>query len=346
MFRANKSDLFLKKPNNQAFTIVELLVVIVVIGILAAITIVSYSGISTRARVSSLQSDLTNSSKLLKMFYIDNGMYPSTISTDCTTTPTTTTNLCLKPSNGTDFTATPYSSSTPSSFTLTATNGDLVYYITEDSSPTAGVSTPSNLATTDPANWIQVGTQVWAKYNLNVGTRIAGISNQTNNGGTNIVEKYCYGDTDAGCTDTDTNGIPYGALYQWDEAMKYVTTEGVQGICPTGSHIPSDNDWKILELQLGMAPGSAEGQVDAADWRGTDQGTQLKSGGASGLNLPLAGSRRTNDGSFRSLSSRAYSWSSSESSNNAWIRGLSSSYATVDRDTGKTDGFSVRCIGN
>ncbi len=332
----------MSKINNHAFTIVELLVVIVVIGILAAITIVSYSGISTRAKVASLQSDLTNSSKALKMFYVDNGYYPSTISTNCTITPTTTTNLCLKPSNGTDFTATPYSSSTPSSFTLTATNGTLVYYITEDSSPTAGVSTPSNLATIDPANWIQIGTQVWGKYNLNVGTRIAGASEQIDNPGANIVEKYCYDDTDAGCTNTDGNGIPYGALYQWDEAMGYSITEKAQGICPSGSHIPSDAEWQTLEVHLGMDAGIA----NTTGWRGTDQGTKLKSGGASGLNMPLAGNRNS-VGSFNYLSSYADLWSSSESGSSAWGRTLDSGDAAVYRDTdGKAGGFSVRCLGN
>ncbi len=328
---------------SRAFTIVELLVVIVVIGILAAITIVSYSGITTRARVASLQSDLSNSAQQLKMFYVDNGIYPATISTNCTTNPTTATNLCLKPSNGTDFTATPYSRSTPSSFTLTATNGDLVYSITEDSSPTAGAPTPSNLATTDPDNWIQIGTQVWAKYNLNVGTRIAGASEQTNNGGTNVVEKYCYGDTDAGCTNTDGNGMPYGALYQWNEAMGYSTTEKAQGICPADSHVPSDNEWKILEVQLGMTQIQAD--IDIA-WRGTDQGAKLKSGGISGLSIPLAGLRTTGS-SFDNLSSYATLWSSSESSTSARTRTLSSGYDTVYRYAeGKAFGFSVRCLGN
>ncbi|MDB5165339.1 MAG: Fimbrial protein, partial [Candidatus Saccharibacteria bacterium] len=43
----------------RGFTIVELLIVIVVIGILAAITIVAYNGIQNRARVSSVNSALT-----------------------------------------------------------------------------------------------------------------------------------------------------------------------------------------------------------------------------------------------------------------------------------------------
>ncbi len=339
----------LKNKNSkklQAFTIIELLVVIVVIGILAAITIVSYSGITTRAKAVSLQSDLTNASKQLKMFYIDNGIYPATISTDCAINPTTTTNLCLKPSSDNNYISTPYSRPTPESFILTATNGPQIYYVTESSAPTAGAYTAPNLATTDPANWIQVGTQVWAKYNLNVGTRIAGATNQINNPGTNIVEKYCYGDTDAGCTNTDANGIPYGAFYQWDEAMGYSTAEKAQGICPAGSHIPSDVEWQVLEVQLGMAPGSDVGQVNNTGWRGTTQGIQLKSGGTSGLNIPLAGFRN-NGGSFYDISEYAGLWSSSESGVNPWVRDLYYAQADVGRALDvKASGYSVRCIGN
>ena len=79
----------------KGFTIVELLVVIVVIGILAAITIVSYTGISQKATVASLTSDLTNASKQLKLFQVDNSNYPTTI--DCTI-PDSTTNECIKSS--------------------------------------------------------------------------------------------------------------------------------------------------------------------------------------------------------------------------------------------------------
>ncbi|MGB4420840.1 MAG: prepilin-type N-terminal cleavage/methylation domain-containing protein, partial [Candidatus Saccharimonadales bacterium] len=59
------------------FTIVELLVVIVVIGILAAITVVSYTGISQKAIAVSLQSDLASAKKKLQMYYTDYGSYPT-----------------------------------------------------------------------------------------------------------------------------------------------------------------------------------------------------------------------------------------------------------------------------
>ena len=60
------------------FTIVELLIVIVVIGILAAITIVSFNGVTSKANVSKSQSDLKNMQKLIEMYKVDNGTYPNT----------------------------------------------------------------------------------------------------------------------------------------------------------------------------------------------------------------------------------------------------------------------------
>jgi len=179
-------------------------------------------------------------------------------------------------------------------------------------------------------NTLLVGTQCWMATNLRVGTRIAGASNQTNN---STIEKYCYADNDANCT-------TYGALYQWEEAMQYLTTEGARGICPAGWHIPTDSNWKTLEMQLGMT----QAQADATGWRGTDQGTKLKEGGSSGLNFPLAGYRDT-DGTFSTLSTYAYVWSSSQGAASAWSRYLNSGYAAVNRDAvSKAYGFSVRCL--
>ncbi len=67
-----------KTKRTPGFTIVELLIVTVVIGILAAITIVAYSGIQDRARFSKEQSDLSSIHKAIQMYYVDNGRYPVT----------------------------------------------------------------------------------------------------------------------------------------------------------------------------------------------------------------------------------------------------------------------------
>ena len=57
------------------FTIVELLIVIVVIAILAAITIVAYNGIQQRARDTQRKSDIANIAKALKLYAVDKGDY-------------------------------------------------------------------------------------------------------------------------------------------------------------------------------------------------------------------------------------------------------------------------------
>ena len=65
------------KQHSSGFTIVELLIVIVIIGILAAITIVAYNGIQDRARVSSLQSTLTNIGKMAQVYQTADGSFPA-----------------------------------------------------------------------------------------------------------------------------------------------------------------------------------------------------------------------------------------------------------------------------
>ncbi len=207
-------------------------------------------------------------------------------------------------------------------------------------------------------NTVLIGTQCWLKQNLRTGTKITSctngyvgvcttggdtVQNQTNN---SIIEKYCYSDTDANCT-TD------GGLYQWAEAMQYKDgcsnttslqpTEPVQGICPTGWHIPTDAQQYTLENYLKDGANSC---VSArTGWDCDTAGTKLKVGGASGFEGVLAGYRNT-DGSFYNRFTNAYLWSSSQyDASVAWRRLLYSGYSTVYRYYyNKAHGFSVRCL--
>lgn len=65
--------------SRTGFTIVELLIVVVVIAILAAMTIVSFSGIQQRAQLTSLKSELTNAAKAMEIANVDSGTYPAVL---------------------------------------------------------------------------------------------------------------------------------------------------------------------------------------------------------------------------------------------------------------------------
>lgn len=77
----------LKKRAQQGFTIVELLIVIVVIGILAALVITTYNGIQQKARNTERITDLKAMQGQLEAYYAQNGNYPSL--TEMNTQPTT-----------------------------------------------------------------------------------------------------------------------------------------------------------------------------------------------------------------------------------------------------------------
>lgn len=65
------------KQQQHGFTLVELLIVIVVVAILAAISVVAYNGIQERARDSQRANDIKAIAQALEMYYLDNGRYPN-----------------------------------------------------------------------------------------------------------------------------------------------------------------------------------------------------------------------------------------------------------------------------
>lgn len=130
-----------RQRHNHGFTIVELLVVIVVIGILAAITIVAYTGISQKAVASSLQSDLTNASQQIKLFQVDNSAFPT--ANNCPSPGGT--EICLKASGGTVYVYTSTNTTNPQSFALTATKSGTSYIIASNTTPAQISANPTNL---------------------------------------------------------------------------------------------------------------------------------------------------------------------------------------------------------
>jgi uncharacterized protein (TIGR02145 family) len=186
----------------------------------------------------------------------------------------------------------------------------------------------------------QCGTQVWTCANLNVGTMISSTTGgnlQTNNG---TVEKYCYNNVASNCD-------IYGGLYEWDETMSYASAVncdpcgpttghgGVQGICPSGYHLPSYAEWDRYISCIGANAGEkmkASGPV----WDGTN---------TSGFTAIMSPYRYSPDGTFHD-DHDTHIWTTSETpEKSGWCLWLTTG-DTQAHIPGcfKADGMSVRCL--
>ena len=152
----------------------------------------------------------------------------------------------------------------------------------------------------------------------------------------------------------------YGALYTWASAMNLesgpdTVRDRIQGVCPTGWHLPSDEDWKRLELVLGMD----ELWLDSLGWRGTNEGGKLKETGYQHWNSPNLGASnesgfralpagyRHKGGEFRYLRYDAYFWSATQADSGfAYARAVNTYHEQVMRHNvyNKEHGFSIRCV--
>lgn len=222
-----------------------------------------------------------------------------------------------------------------------ATSNQIVMSVLTMGFPCPG--TPSISFGGQTYNTVQIGSQCWLKENLNIGTRKASNSNQTNNG---TIEKYCFENTEANCD-------VYGGLYQWSEMMSYSTTPGVQGICPTGWHVPTDVEWCTVTTYLdatvncaatgfsGTNAGGKMKEIGTAHWASPNTGA-TNSSGFTGLPVGL----RMTNGGFYPAGIYCHFWSSTAySTTNAWYLHLLNTRADLLRgnDT-KLYGFSVRCL--
>jgi len=110
----------------KAFSIIELLVVIVIIGILASLVVAGYGFVARNAVNTTIQNDLTNASEQLEVFNYQNKVYPQTI--NCSI-PNSTTNLCIKAGTGNTFTYSIDNSANPKGYCFSIKNGSTSYYM-------------------------------------------------------------------------------------------------------------------------------------------------------------------------------------------------------------------------
>ena len=122
---------------SKGFTIVELLIVVVVIAILAAITIVAYNGITERSRASQAQSNLSQALKKIKSFAATEGTESFPTSVTACPSPSST-ELCLSSGVSGTVTYAVSNSSATKSFCLSVLAGSVRYYVDESGSVLPG----------------------------------------------------------------------------------------------------------------------------------------------------------------------------------------------------------------
>jgi len=166
---------------------------------------------------------------------------------------------------------------------------------------------------------IQIGSMTWMAENLRVTRDKDGFPLQT----------YCYTDKVSKCEE-------FGHLYPWENALK---------ASPEGWRLPTSEDWKKLEIELGMDPDDAL----SFGWRGTDQGAQLKEGGSSGFDAMLSGYKDGIvlwDGRYFDIGYFGAFWSATEYDSLKSVAYFV--YVTYDNvykgSYDKTAALSIRCV--
>ena len=206
---------------------------------------------------------------------------------------------------------------------------------------------------------VQIGDQVWMAENLRSiiysdGSPIPLIEDAALWEVQFGTSAYCWYDNNT------SNQYTYGALYNYyaimnGEQSSDQNPSGVQGVCPSGWHLPSDDEWKQLEIYLGMT----QNEADNLGWRGTNEGSKL----AGSLDLWIGSGDLTESSEFESsefsavpaghrnpdfiisdfadLGSGASWWSATDS----YAREIQIPNSTIYRNSfDPLYGFAVRCV--
>lgn len=198
---------------------------------------------------------------------------------------------------------------------------------------------------------ITIGEQVWLAENLAYLPSV----NEPESGSYSEPHYYVHGyeGTSVGEAKTTKNFTTYGVLYNWPAAME---------AAPDGWHLPTDEEWKELEIFLGMEPEIA----DEISFRGTNQGSKLAGNAdlwpdgilieneafnSTGFMALPGGYRLENDKLPMNFLGYGYEgkwWASSgvfHDTTNAWVRELWGNYSNIYRLTERKDfGYAVRTV--
>jgi len=316
----------------RGFTIVELLIVIVVIAILAAITIVAYNGIAMRAKASAAQTAAESASKKVLTYMTTNGeQLPPDLAT-----------AGVMDSSNTTFQYSVNTSVTPQTFCVTATTSNVSYYIDNSThnSPTVGACPGHGLNGVAPITNIilnpsvEASTTSWSNNNAG-GTATA--SRQTSspaNGSGYFRVTWTANATilGGGCYSYITSGDPFavttGQTYTFSMYVRPSRTQKVS----------LQVEWRDSSgTMIGSVTFGSSTQINAGTWTRLSLSSAAPAGAARLVLATYAGAGGTMwasgdyldcDASMMTAGSTLYNYADGNSSNWVWNGAVNASPST------------------
>lgn len=156
---------------------------------------------------------------------------------------------------------------------------------------------------------VTIGTQTWMAQNLKY----------------EIGNNWCYNNDSANCA-------TYGRLYDWQTA---------KGACPSGWHLPTDEEWFTLTNFLGGSSVAGGKLKSVIGWNASNTGSTNQSGFSA-----LPGGIRVSSGGFDLIGFEGSWWSATEiRPEEAWRRELNHVNDSLKRyETNKEAGLAIRCL--
>jgi uncharacterized protein (TIGR02145 family) len=195
---------------------------------------------------------------------------------------------------------------------------------------------------------VTIGDQVWMAENLAYLPSVNQVASGSEDTAGSYYYVYGYDGTNVADAKATLYYDTYGVLYNWTAAMDGETSDttnpsGIQGVCPTGWHLPSDAEWTELTDYLGgtSTAGRKLKETGTTHWNSPNTGATNETGFTA-----LPGGSRGNSGTFLGIGGDGCWWSATENDATfAWYLEVTYIFSDVFRSSNYKDvGFSVRCV--
>lgn len=248
---------------------------------------------------------------------------------------------------------------------LGTTYGSTVFFTSSPPpTPQDGQPCPNAATVTDydgnVYNTVQIGNQCWMKENLRTTHYANGASIPLGNSSSNTTPYYY--DYSSSATSLEQRGY----LYNWPAVMHGTSSSstlpsGVEGVCPTGWHVPSDAEWSVMEAYVGSqnqyqcgynSSYIAKALAASSGWTYSSGyccvGNNQSFNNSTNFGGQPVGFYASNEGYCQMAGYVSNIWSATEASDgNAWSRTLNRNNANMLRlNNTKGNGYSVRCLKN